>query len=53
MEQLPFQENPFRPRGVLRGHFYEVECLQFSPDGSLLASVQEASPDVWIWDVNG
>ena len=22
------------------------------PDGSLLASVQEASPDVWIWDVN-
>ena len=46
MEQLPLQENPFRPRGVLRGHFYEIELLQFSPDGSLPSVLEEKVRDV-------
>ena len=51
MEQLISHEIPFHLDGILRGYSAEITCLRFSDDGSLLASVQDASSEVWIWDV--
>lgn len=52
MEQFLSQSTPFRLTGVLRGHSAEITCLRFSDDGSLLASVQDALDEIWIWDID-